>query len=210
MMPPRSVRNHRSRQRGGSEVANERPTGGAVFALAAGGDERNADVIAGRERRDVRTNGLDDARTLVSADKRKHRVHAEETQDLRRRRYVPDTAVLVGVAHSRECHLDLHLVSVRLVDLDDFGAPRSIELGAACGLHLHFLPHTLFGRLAPRFVLYPAHATRDGGTTSVPVPRCPRAKDRVRGCAPLTHKGPSARRVAPLRTTAPGRPRRTK
>jgi hypothetical protein len=94
-------------QQARAEVAEVRVTGGAPAALAAGGQEREEDLVADLEARGVRTDGLDDPAALVAA---REGVGAD--------RDVTGGDVVVRVAQARRDHLHADLVLTRVVDLD--------------------------------------------------------------------------------------------
>ena len=87
---------------------------------------------------------FDDARTFVATYDRKHRLATRNhLQDLWFVGDVTVTQVLVGETQARKGHLDLHLVGMRLVDLDDLGAPGPFCLSDNSGFDLHIPPQSL-------------------------------------------------------------------
>ena len=100
----------------GAEVAQVLMAGGAARAPAAGRDEPEHDVVAGRQPADAGADLLHDAGALVAAD------------DRQRERQVAGDEVLVGVAHARRRQLDQHLTGPGRVELDLLDAPRRIRL----------------------------------------------------------------------------------
>ena len=144
MVSPRTVRDHRAREDGRTHVTDVLTTRQAVLAFAARRYERDGDVIAHRDRGHVGSHRLDDARTLVATDHGEHRPSTRDhLEDLRLVGDVAVAQVLIGKAQTRKCHLDLHLVGVRLVDLDDLGAPWSIRFGHDSRFDLHNSPQYL-------------------------------------------------------------------
>ena len=125
---PGAVGDHRTGQGGGTKVTDVLTTGGAVLTLATGRDEGDGDVVAGLEARDVWSHGLHDAGTFVSTDDGEHGVAAgEEFEDLGVLGDVTGAQVLIGVTHTREGHLDLYFIGLRLIDFDDLGRPGLIK-----------------------------------------------------------------------------------
>jgi hypothetical protein len=90
--------------RGSAEVRVPRQ---AEAAAAAGGYERERDVIAGRDVPDVRADGLDDARALVAEHERPPTVAELAVGEPH-----------VGVAHPGGRDTDEHLLPLRRVELD--------------------------------------------------------------------------------------------
>src|SRR5918998_361850 len=78
----------------------------AGLALTAGGDERQDDVVAFLQAGDVAADLGDDARALVAAECGQGDRGGAGGQ------------VVIGVAHARRVHADLHLVVDGVADLD--------------------------------------------------------------------------------------------
>ena len=106
--------------------AEIRPVAEAVHALAALRREQRDDVVAGRERRDVRADLLDDAGALVPENGRR----VAGGIGARRR-------VEVGVADAAGHEADEHLARARLGELDLLHDERRAELLEDGGADLH-------------------------------------------------------------------------
>ena len=106
--------------------AEVRAVAAAVDALAALRREQRHDVVARRDRRDVRADALDDACALVPEHGR--RVAGRVGAGRR---------VEVGVADAARDEADEHLTRARLGELDLLHDERPAELLEHCGANLH-------------------------------------------------------------------------
>ena len=141
VVTPRAVANHGTGECGGTEVTDVLTTRRTELTLATARNEGDGDVIAGLEPRDVGTDRLDNARALVTANDREHRVATrEELENLGVLRNIPRAEVLIRVAHTRKGHLDLDFARCRFVDINRFSRPRRIERHQHGSLHLHVIP----------------------------------------------------------------------
>ena len=118
-------------EQSGAQVAQVTQPRLARRTVPAGRDERQHHVVAFGDVLDTGADLGDDARALMPA-KHGEAAHRDAAGD----------QVVVGVAHPRRLHLDLHLVLDGVADLDLLDRPRLVELpdeSTFC-LHHNLLP----------------------------------------------------------------------
>ena len=123
VVAPGAVRDHRARQDRRAQVAEVLAARDAPLALAAGGDERHRDVVAGLERRDVLAHGLDDARALVAADDREHRLAARDHLS---------TSGRMPMSPWRRCSSEWHMPAKAILTFTSWAWGSSISMSSVC------------------------------------------------------------------------------
>src|SRR5438874_3832899 len=123
MVPVRAVDDLTGREHRGAEIAQVGVSGDAEPATAAGRDEAGSDAVTGLQRRDARSELLDHAGTLVSADEREHARQTHRDADLVRQDHVAGDEMLVRVTQAGGEPADEDLAVLRLVDLDVLDLP---------------------------------------------------------------------------------------
>ena len=124
--PEGAVGDRRAVEQARAEVAQVAHAGLTRRTPPAGRDERQHHVVAGRDVLDAGPDLGDDARALMTAQHREA-AHRDAAGD----------QVVVGVAHPRRFHLDLHLVLDGVADLDLLDRPRLVELPDESAFCLH-------------------------------------------------------------------------
>ncbi len=124
--PEGAVRDGRAVEQARAKVAQVAQTGLTRRTPAAGRDERQHHVVAGCDVLDSGADLGDDAGALMTAQHREA-AHRDAAGD----------QVVVGVAHPRRFHLDLHLVLDGVADLDLLDRPRLVELPDESAFCLH-------------------------------------------------------------------------
>ena len=130
------VGDRRAVEQAGAEVAQVAQPGLTRRTPTARGDERQHDVVARGDVLDSGSDFGDDACALMATQ---HREAAH--------RDAAGHQVVVGVAHPRRFHLDLHLVLDGVADLDLLDRPRLVELPDESTFCLH---HNLLPLECPR------------------------------------------------------------
>ena len=124
--PVGAVGDRRAGQQSGTEVAQVAHAGLTRRTFAARRDEREHDVVAGRDVLHAGADLGDDAGAFVAAEHREAR-----------HRDVAGDEVVVGVAHARRFHLDLDLVLDGITDLDLLDRPWLVEIPDQSAFCLH-------------------------------------------------------------------------